>query len=85
MVIILLGERLKEVRINNNLTQTDIANKFNVTTATVSAWEKDKAKPDYNILKGFAEEFNVSADYLLGINNKEFERFRNLLKEAGNI
>lgn len=64
--------RFKELRLENDMTQGDIANKFNTiyhTTfnkSTISQYENGKRKPDISILENWAEFFNVSVDYLLG-------------------
>lgn len=82
----MFGDRLKELRKNKNLNQTDIAKMFDVTDATVSAWEVGKAQPSYDILTKLADYFNVSTDYLLGFNQDDLdniERLKITLKEAG--
>ena len=82
----MFGDRLKELRKNKNLNQTDIAKMFDVTDATVSAWEVGKAQPSYDILTKLADYFNVSTDYLLGFNQDDLdniERLKIALKEAG--
>ena len=82
----MFGERLKELRKEKNLTQTDIAKIFNVTDATVSTWEVGKAQPSFDILMELAKYFNVSTDYLLGIiedDKPKIEKLRQTLREAG--
>ncbi|SFE89320.1 helix-turn-helix domain-containing protein [Peptostreptococcus sp. D1] len=60
------GMRLKELRENMNLTQTELASKFNVTPPSISQYEKDVRSPDYELLIKIADFFDVSTDYLLG-------------------
>lgn len=64
--------RFKELRLENDMTQGDIANKFNdiyhttFNKSTISQYENGKRKPDISILENWAEFFDVSVDYLLG-------------------
>lgn len=61
------GEQLKELRAEKEFTQKDLAKILNVRNTTISAWEKDIAEPPYETLKKVAVLFDVSADYLLGL------------------
>jgi len=62
----IFGERLKEIRIEKHLHQSDIAKMLHVSTNTIHAWEKDKQEPSMaNILK-LSELLEVSLDYLFG-------------------
>lgn len=79
MIKISLGEKIKELRILNDLKQEDFAKLFNVTGATVSRWENGKMLPDYILLIMIAKYFNVSTDYLLGVDTLESD---NLLTKA---
>lgn len=60
------GMRLKELRENMNLTQTELASNFNITPPSISQYEKDVRSPDYELLIKIADFFDVSTDYLLG-------------------
>ena len=40
-----MGERIKELRKANGMTQTELAEKMGVTKGTVSTWETDSRKP----------------------------------------
>ena len=65
----MLGDRLKELRLNNGLKQSDLLKKFNLSSARYSQYENDKRVPDYELLIKFADFYNVSIDYLLGRTN----------------
>ena len=54
-----IGKIIKEIRKNNNLTQADLANKYNVTYQAVSKWENGKNIPDISILKQMSKDFNI--------------------------
>ena len=63
---ILIGERLRKIRKDNNITQEELANILNTTHSTISAYESGKT----TILTAFAYEickrYNISMDYLCG-------------------
>ncbi len=61
------AQRLKELRLDNSLTQAELANALSVDQRTVSNWEKGIREPDFESLMKIARYFNVSADYLLGL------------------
>jgi transcriptional regulator with XRE-family HTH domain len=61
------GSLLKQLRAENGLSQTALAEKLFISQDTVSLWECDKSLPDFNSIKKLAEIFEVSADYLLGL------------------
>ncbi len=59
------GEKIKELRIKNKLTQQDFADKFFVTRQAVSRWEQGKSIPSIDVIELIAKEFDVSIDYLV--------------------
>ncbi|MEN8905737.1 MAG: helix-turn-helix transcriptional regulator [Clostridiales bacterium] len=60
------GDQLKDLRIENNLTQKDIAEKFNTGKSTISNYETNNRLPDINVIAKYAEFFGVSIDYMMG-------------------
>lgn len=62
-----IGNRIKELRKSNNLTQYQLGKKLNVSQDTVSLWENGKSQPTAEYIILLAELFNESADYILGI------------------
>ena len=62
------GERLKSLRLEKNLNQTQLAQnlKFKVTQQAIDLWEKGKRLPRADYIVLLADYFGVSADYLLG-------------------
>lgn len=60
------GERLKEIRTEKHLKQTDIAKLLNVSANTVHAWETDKQEPSMTTLLKLSKILEVSLDYLFG-------------------
>ena len=68
------GEKLKQLRKDNNLTQEDLANKLYVTRTAVSKWETDKALPSIESMKLISELFHVSIDELISDSDIETKR-----------
>lgn len=68
----MLNERIKELRIANNLTQVDLATDLSVTKQCISNWENNNILPSVDMLVKLANYFSVSTDYLLGIDNHKY-------------
>ena len=60
------AEILGELRIENNLTRAQLAEKLNVSARLISYWENGQRKCDFDMLIKIADLFSVSIDYLLG-------------------
>ena len=60
-----IGNNIYRLRKNKGLTQSDIADKLNVSFQSVSLWERDEAVPDIDNLISLSELFNVSMDRLV--------------------
>ena len=60
-----LGQRLKDLRNINNISQEELADKIYVSRQTVSSWENDKSYPDIHSLLMLSELFGVSLDDLV--------------------
>ena len=61
-------ERLSELRIENNLSRAQLAEKLNVSVRLISYWETGQRECDFDMLIKLADLFSVSIDYLLGRN-----------------
>ena len=60
------GEQLNGLRIENNLSRMDLAEKLNVSVRLISYWENGQRECDFDMLINLADIFAVSIDYLLG-------------------
>lgn len=60
------GERVKGLRESFNLTREELAREFGISYSTLSKYETNGRFPDKDMLKNFADYFDVSLDYLLG-------------------
>lgn len=65
-----LGQKIKKLRTDKNLTQKDLADQVHVTFQTVSKWEKDENEPDLATLKTIAKLFDVTLDFLVDENEE---------------
>lgn len=65
------GSRLKNLRIQNKLTQGELARKIGVTKSVISAYENDLRLPSYVTLVSISKAFNVTTDFLLGVENTD--------------
>lgn len=79
---LLLGERIKELRKENKLTMKELGNMLNLAESTISLYETGKREPDSYTIAKIAKTFNVSVDYLLGIEENSLE---SMSKLADNI
>ena len=67
-----LAQRLRAARnaITPAITQRDVAKKFNLSPSAVNLWESGKTEPSATDLAELAKWFNVSTDWLLGVESK---------------
>lgn len=63
----IFGQRIKELRIKNNIMQKDIADKLNVDPRSIRQYESGSREPSFNVICFFSDLFNVSSDFLLGL------------------
>ncbi|NBI05855.1 cobalamin-dependent protein [Senegalia massiliensis] len=62
----IFGKRLKKLRKDYSLTQKILASKLGIGQTTIANYENGSRFPNQQILKNFADFFNVSIDYLVG-------------------
>lgn len=60
------SSRLRSLRMEAKMSQTELANALGTKQTTVSNWESNQVEPSYEKLLEIARLFNVSLDYLLG-------------------
>ncbi|MGN1235277.1 MAG: helix-turn-helix domain-containing protein [Christensenellaceae bacterium] len=65
--VIILGQRLKELREEKGMTQRQLAEVFHINSVTYLHYEKSQREPPLALLVGFARFYDVSVDYLLGL------------------
>lgn len=60
-----IGKRIKEIRLENKLSQYEFGKLLSVSQDTISLWETGKSLPSAEILILMAEHFSLSTDYIL--------------------
>ena len=63
----IIGERIKELRLENKLSQAKLGSLLLVSQDTVSLWEKGKSLPTAEYIIAICKLFEISADYILGL------------------
>ena len=66
-MIVDLSVRLKQLRLDKQLRQEQVARLVGVSKGAISAYETDIRQPSYDVLIRLANLYRVSVDYLLGI------------------
>ncbi len=65
----IIANRIKKLRVDNCLTQKELAKMFYLTEKTISNYETGIRTPDIHFLNNLCQKFNVTLDYFL-----EYER-----------
>ena len=65
----MLSQRVRELRLANSWSQVELANRLNIAKQTVSNWENDNIQPSIEMLIRLSRIFNVTTDYLLGLDD----------------
>lgn len=65
-----VGIRLKKLREESELKQESLAAKLGINRSTISMYERDQRMPSPDVLKKYADIFDVSLDYILGKSKK---------------
>lgn len=77
----MLSERIKRLRQERKISQTELAGALNVTKQCASNWENDNVQPSVEMLVRLAQFFSVSSDYLLGLDDKRYIEVSGLTEE----
>jgi transcriptional regulator with XRE-family HTH domain len=64
--MITFGQRIKQLRTDNKLTQEELADQIQVKRSTLAKWETKGSIPNINIIKKIANSFGITTDFLLG-------------------
>lgn len=67
----MIGQRIRDLRKQKRMSQTELAKSAGFSQTTVTAWETGKAEPSSSAVAKLADIFNVTTDYLLGRPNKQ--------------
>lgn len=66
----MFAKRLKELRIDAGLKQSELAKKLDISPSTIGMYEQGRRSADQETLLKISDFFNVSTDYLLGKSNE---------------
>ena len=85
-----LHEKIRELRLNNNISQKKLADAIGVAQSSINYWEKGQRTPSVDAAQRLADYFNITLDELYDINdisvasNKSkkgvFDKFLDILK-----
>ncbi len=69
-MILSFGDKVRNLREDADLNQTELANKLNMTQRKISYIECGKYEPSIADIVAYCNFFKISANYLLGISNE---------------
>lgn len=83
-------QRLKNLRIDNDLTQEKMGEIIGVSQRTISHYESGKREPGLAEIKRYAKYFNVSTDYIMCLTDEPKPQYKiknqnNIYNNYGNI
>ena len=77
----MLSERIRQLRLERNMSQVDLAKRLNVTKQRVSNWENDNIQPSIEMLVKLSQVFAVSTDYMLGLQDRRYLEITGLCEQ----
>lgn len=80
-----LGELIKQLRIERGFSQAKLGEKLNKSKSTISKYESNQKMPPLETLIDISILFNVSLDYLAGLEKGKFISINDLTPEQTNI
>ncbi len=66
-----IGFRLRELRRRKKMTQAQVAKRLDLSKTVISGYENSTKTPSVEVLIQLSILYDVSADYLLGLDNRE--------------
>jgi transcriptional regulator with XRE-family HTH domain len=66
----ILAKRLKQLRTNRGFSIRDMGAIVGISHAAISLYENEKRTPTAKMIFNYAEYFDVTSDYLLGLSNE---------------
>lgn len=80
-----VGEKIREYRIKNNMTQKQLGDKIGVKNNTVSAYERGVISPEQDMLFEISKVFNISVSELFPPKKNTTDELERALKLANNL
>jgi len=69
-MVLNIADRIKYLRDKNGMTQTYLAKRLGISRSAVNSWEMCLSLPSLANVVEMTRIFNVSSDYLLGLDNQ---------------
>lgn len=69
-----IGEKIKNLRKAQNVSQDTLAQYLGISFQSVSKWENGYSMPDISMIPAIASFFDISIDELFDINKMEAEK-----------
>lgn len=66
----MFNKKLKELRIEKGISQTILAEHLECSQSMIARWEKGECEPTESVIRRTAVFFNVSSDYLIGLEDE---------------
>lgn len=80
----MIGSNIKKLRVQQGLTQKNLADKLFVSAQAVSRWENNEVEPSVNTIIELAKIFGVSTDEIMGIESQKKSNERETDSEKKN-
>ncbi len=77
-----VAKNITELRLLNNMTQSELGEKLNYSDKTISKWERAESTPDISVLCDIADLFGVTVNYLVTAENMDEKYRENKREEA---
>ncbi len=65
------ANKLKRIRIERNITQKEVAKQLGISETGYAGYEQNYREPDFETLKKLCQYFEITSDYLLGLENED--------------
>lgn len=81
-----IGNNIKRLRKEKNITQEQLATAMNITCAAVSKWEREETYPDITIIQPLAYYFGVTIDELMGYDQTQItQKIESILSQYSEL
>ncbi|MGE6556272.1 helix-turn-helix domain-containing protein [Exiguobacterium artemiae] len=67
-----MGDRIRKLRVQKELTQVALCKSLNIKLTTYNTWERNISRPKHEKVLEIAEFFETSLDYLYGRTNSPY-------------
>ena len=64
-----IGEKIKKLRKDKKISQSELAKQIGITLFGIRSWEKERTLPKASEIIKICRFFEVSSDWLLGLKN----------------